>query len=55
MRKTKIAVWTPINNIVTDIRTFMAKPMYRLSMKNLKNKYKNINKTNSKNINLSNI
>ena len=45
----------PINNIATTIKTFIEKPKYRSSMKNLKNKYKNTNKINSKNISLRNM
>tara|TARA_B100000287_G_scaffold153411_1_gene144941 strand:+ start:693 stop:860 length:168 start_codon:yes stop_codon:yes gene_type:complete len=55
MRKIKIAVWAPINNIATAIKTFTEKPKYRLSIKSLKNKYKNMNTIISKNINLKNI
>ena len=55
LRKIKTAVWVPIANIATATKTFIEKPKYRSSMKNLKNKYKNMNKTSSKNISLRNM
>jgi len=41
--------------MITKVKTFMESPKYRLSIKNLKNKYKNMKKINSKNISLRNI
>ena len=51
----KTAVWLPISNIATAIKTFIEKQKYSSSMKNLKNKYKNTNKINSKNNSLKNM